>query len=156
MRTAPIHEPRRLRKRPFFSCDSSWGYDLLYGWNKGSAEVKNLMKSVCEADQGDSSWGYDLFCGWKQVLSWGEKLREKGAVKQTTSHQKEKIQNGVSYRNGIKLQTDCAQNESKFCATINKVLPIYMYSTLKWIWTGMAHTTNILPKCITAQLQKYQ
>ena len=35
---------------------------------------------------GGSDWATDLFCGWKQRLSWGEKLSEKGSVKQTTFH----------------------------------------------------------------------
>ena len=28
--------------------------------------------------------GNNLFCGWKQGISWGEKLTEKGSVKQAT------------------------------------------------------------------------
>ena len=37
---------------------------------------------------GDSGWGNDLFCGWKQGLSWGEKLSEKGSLKETNPHSK--------------------------------------------------------------------
>ena len=32
-----------------------------------------------------NSGGNDFFCGWKHGLSWGEKLSEKGSVKQTIS-----------------------------------------------------------------------